>query len=628
MSERDPLLANKMMRSARQIDEEQAIIDYGRGDAALDVVRDNKKRIMYIVVGLGVAAAVVACLVLGIMWAVDEGSDTDHPATPSPGPNAAYIKVQKAAIATENAQCSIIGQQIMKDKGGNAVDAAIASNLCVGVLHNFASGIGGGGVMLIRMNDSRSVMLDFREVAPAAAKVDMFVGKPGLSTVGGMAVAVPGELAGLEYAWLNYGSGNVEWQDLVEPSVELALNFTVGDLLAKRIASYLPAILNDTGLSSVYAPKGVALKAGEFASNVKLAETLQTVANEGARTFYDPSSALAQNLVKDIQAKGGIITLEDLSSYYHNFTVKVREPVSSFYQGYEVISSAPPFGGLCVLQALNLLELYNLPLMGQNEETYHLLAEALNFAFADRMALGDPAFVNLTKAIPAMMGKEHASRLRSKIKLNATFPYQYYEDLVNFTAPIEDAGTTHLSVIDSQRNAVSLTSTVNLVFGAKFLSTSTGVVLNNQMDDFSTPNTSNAFNLPPSEANFIVPGKRPLSSMSPTIVTKNGQVYLVVGASGGSRIITSTLQALLGVVAYKQDVWKAVSSPRLHNQLLPPFVYTEAAFSPAITAYLKKIGHDMAFMEEVGVVAAVQLGDDGYLYAASDPRKLGRPAGF
>lgn len=514
MSERDPLLKNRMMRSAREIDEEQqSIIDYGRQDVLTDMVRDNKKRIIYAVVGVGVAAAVITCLVLGILWAVDGGNDNDNP---TPVPNDAYIKVQKAAIATENEVCSVIGRQIMQEKGGNAVDAAIAGCLCIGVLHNFASGIGGGGVMLIRMNDGRSVMLDFREVAPAAATADMFVGKPGLSTIGGMAVAVPGELAGLEYAHTHYGSGNVLWKDIVSPSVALALNFTVGDLLAKRIESSLPAILNDSGLTSVYAPNGVALKAGQFASNVKLAETLQTVADEGVGAFYNPNSTLAQNLIKDIQAKGGIMTLDDLSNYYYNNTVKVREPVSSFYQGYEVVSSAPPFGGLCVLQALNLLELYNLPLMGQTQESYHLLAEVLNFAFADRMALGDPAFVNLTKAIPAMMGKEHASLLRRKIRLNTTFPYQYYEDLVNFTAPIEDAGTTHLSVIDTQRNAVSLTSTVNLSFGAKFLSPSTGVVLNNEMDDFSTPNTSNAFNLPPSVANFIVPGKRPLSSMSPT----------------------------------------------------------------------------------------------------------------
>jgi gamma-glutamyltranspeptidase/glutathione hydrolase/leukotriene-C4 hydrolase len=616
--------SQKNQKMAAQIDEEkQTFIDLGKEEDNIlfDVVKQKRTRMLgsFFIVGMIVATAL--CLSFFVIWAAEE-SDSDSP------DHNGLLKVPTAAISTESEECSIIGKTIMQEKGGNAVDAAIAGCLCVGVLHNFASGIGGGGVLLIRTADGKSVMLDFREVAPSGATADMFVGKPGLSTVGGMAVAVPGELAGLEFAWRHYGSGNVTWSDIVTPSAELALEFVVDYLLALRIQSNLATILKDPGLSSVYAPKGVALQAGETASNPKLSETLYTVASEGAQAFYNPNSTLAQKLVKDIQDQGGIITLNDLSNYYYNNTVKARDPVTSFYQGYQVLSASPPFGGLCVLLSLNILELYNLPLMGKIPQSAQYLAEALNFAFADRMALGDPAFVNLSQVVPAMLSKEHASILRRRIKMDTTFPWQYYEDLVNFTVPVEDSGTTHLSVIDAQRNAASLTSTINLSFGAKFLSTSTGVILNNEMDDFSTPNTSNAFDLPASVANFVAPGKRPLSSMSPTVVTKDGQVYLVVGASGGSRIITATLQVLLNVVAYNQNVWEAVSSPRLHNQLLPHEIYTDQGFPQATIDFLKQVGHEMAFMEEIGVAAAVQQGDDGFLYAASDPRKLGFPAGF
>jgi gamma-glutamyltranspeptidase/glutathione hydrolase/leukotriene-C4 hydrolase len=478
------------------------------------------------------------------------------------------------------------------------------------------------------MADGREAHLDFREVAPAGATADMYVTNPTGSTLGPISSAVPGELAGLEYAWKNYGSGNVSWTQIVQPSADLARAYQVGPLLAIRIASTVNQILGDPGLASVYAPEGVGKKEGEWISNPKLAETLQRVANEGASVFYASDSTLAQSLVRDIQNNGGIITLQDLHNYYYNNTVREVKPVETFYQGYEVLGAGPPFGGLCVGQTLNILERYNLPLIGPSPQAYHWLTEALAFAFSNRMALGDPAFVNLSNIVPLMLSKEHAGDLRARLRPNATFPYTYYEDLAPLTTPTQDQGTTHISVIDPQRNAVALTSTVNLVFGSKFMSTSTGVIMNNEMDDFSSPNRSNAFNLPPSKANFIAPGKRPLSSMSPTIVVRDGKLFLVTGASGGSRIITATLQVILGVIAFNRGVWEAVSGPRLHHQLLPTSVYTEPGFSASIILALQKIGHKMDNMGEVGVTQAILQLDNGTLNAASDPRKMGVPAGY
>jgi gamma-glutamyltranspeptidase/glutathione hydrolase/leukotriene-C4 hydrolase len=287
--------------------------------------------------------------------------------------------------------------------------------------------------------------------------------------------------------------------------------------------------------------------------------------------------------------------------------------------------------------ALNLIEAYNLPILGPTAQAYHWVAEALAFAYADRMGLADPEFADLHNLTHAMLSKEHAGLLRRRLRSDKTYPYTHYEDMVPLGTPINDEGTTHISVVDSEGNAVSMTSTINLTFGAKVLSPATGVLLNSQMDDFSIPGRANSYDLPPSEANFIRPGKRPLSSMSPTIVLKNGEIYLIVGASGGSRIITGTLQTFLNVVDYKQGLWTAVSRPRIHHQLLPTDVYTEAGFAQAVIQGLAQRGHQIGRKDEIAVVQAVlvetkQAADETtatrVLHAVSDPRKHGRPAGY
>ncbi|ELR25365.1 gammaglutamyltransferase [Acanthamoeba castellanii str. Neff] len=563
----------------------------------------KRKRLLWLLAVVLVFLLLVAIILLATL----PSGNSSGASSPAPPVGAGYVRAQRGAVATENGLCSDIGTTIMRDLGGNAVDAAVASCLCIGVLNSFSSGIGGGGVLLLHTKEGHSELIDFREVAPSAASQDMYRDRPvEASRTGGLSVAVPGELAGLEYAWQQHGSGHVAWKDLVMPSAQLARNFTVPALLAKWIAD-TPEIVVDPGLRSVYAPDGVRKKEGDTVSNPRLADTLALVAENGASAFYSRTSSLAQQLVADIQQAGGIITADDLHNYLHNGTVKVRTPVKGFYRGLEVLSAGPPFGGACVVMALNLLEAYNLPLLGPTAQAYHWVAEALAFAYADRMGLADPQFADLHNLTHAMLSKEHAGRLRRRLRADKTFPYTHYEDMVN------------------------------LIFGSKVLSPSTGVVLNSQMDDFSIPGRANAYDLPPSEANFIRPGKRPLSSMSPSIVLKDGEVYLIVGASGGSRIITGTLQTFLNVVDYRQGLWKAVSRPRVHHQLLPTDVYTETGFAQDIIRELAQRGHQMGRKEEIAVVQAVlveskQADDENaatrVLHAVSDPRKHGRPAGF
>jgi len=271
--------------------------------------------------------------------------------------------------------------------------------------------------------------------------------------------------------------------------------------------------------------------------------------------------------------------------------------------------------------------------MGNYSQCMHWLVEGFKYSYSDRMALGDPAFVDLSTIIPAMLSKDHAAQLRANLFSNQTFLPPHYVDLVQEQVQMpEDHGTTHMAIVDSQRNAVSITSTVNLSFGSKFVSPSTGVLLNNQMDDFSSPNQTNSFGYPPSKANFIAAGKRPLSSMTPTIVEKDSKLFMVVGGSGGSTIITGTTQVLLNVLSFGKDVMTAVSQPRLHDQLIPLPVNVESNMDPTVISKLQLVGNNVTVLAQgktIGsAVQAIVVGDDGYLYAASDWRKQGQAAGY
>jgi len=367
------------------------------------------------------------------------------------------------------------------------------------------------------------------------------------------------------------------------------------------------------------------LTQGQIFKDSILADTLQKIANEGPETFY--TGAVAQALLNDIQAIGGIITASDLA----NYTVKSRTPLTTYFLGYKIIGAYPPFSGAAVsMMALNILERFNLPLLystGNYSLAMHWLQESFRYAYSNRLALADPDYVNVTWIISEMLSKAHASVLRANLREDKTFPPSYYLDLTNETAIFDDKGTTHISVIDRQRNAVGVTSTINTLFGSKIRSISTGIVLNDEMDDFSSPNITNAFGYPPSTANYIVSGKRPLSSMTPTIVVKDGKLALVVGASGGSRIITATTWVLLHVLAFNKDVSTAISMPRMHCQLFPNTLEIEYGTPQGVIDKLAEVGNQIQMTSRsASAVQAISVSND-WLYSACDPRKGGQPAG-
>ncbi|KAA8498492.1 Gamma-glutamyltranspeptidase 1 [Porphyridium purpureum] len=587
------------------------------------------------------------------------------------------------AVAADNEVCSQLGVDVFKKhKEATAADASVAVLLCQGVLSPYASGLGGGMFALYYDAETQNaIVYDARETAPAKVTEAMFE-IAGASTIGGSAVAVPGELKGLEM--LHKAHGKVAWSELVSLVVPLAEKSYVGPMLAKRLTQYKKLVVQSTYLRGIYArrmeepPKrnirdtsqerkddskagtwwedGAGelmstyrvLEVGEEVERPVLAETLRQVAQRGAAYLYHD---MAGQVADEISTAGGIFTAKDLNSY----AAVMREPLSYFYNGKLVYGVPPPSsGGACLAQVLNILEGFQLKRLGRNGRSLHLVVEALKFAFGDRMDLGDPDFVPETEEeVRQMMDKVTAMQQRARIMPDATFDPQYYQPNLK---GMKDAGTSHMSIVDRFGNAVSLTSSINLPFGSGFVSPSTGILMNNQMDDFSTANVSNSFGIFPAPRNRVQPGKRPLSSMSPTIVIKDGAVHFVVGASGGPKIITSVLQVVLAVLDFGDDLATAISAPRLHHQLIPNVLnmesvsaedcalketYESAAgegwkYWSGICAELKQRGHVITSKteNELGCVQAVVVVNNAtsegsrILYASSDPRKMGMAAAY
>ena len=468
------------------------------------------------------------------------------------------------AVAADEARCSAIGSAVL-DEGGSAIDAAVATTLCLGVLHPHSSGIGGGAFLVMRTANGTVEAIDARETAPAAAYRDMYVdGTARSSTFGGSAVAVISELSGLYTAWERHG--RLPWSRLVLPAAELADGFVVGKDLAMGIAAeaealrYFPAtaqifLREEEGGSSSNAGSGNVkyrpLTEGETCVNAQLAVTLRAVAEGGPEILH--TGALASALAKDIQDAGGIVTASDLAAYSPRILAPLEHRSS---MGVNLIGMPPPSSGAAgVFQILEFLGGYDLPLAafaGTSESApgttslgAHRTVEAFKHAFAMRMNLGDPDYwPNVTAVLEDMLSPTFNSQLRAATRDDSTLPVEAYGAR---WSQLDDSGTTHVCVVDAEGAAVALTSTVNTLFGSKLVSPSTGILLNNEMDDFSSPGEPNSYGLAPSEANYIAPGKRPLSSMSPTIVTDSRGVVAVAGASGGPRIITATAQVLLNV---------------------------------------------------------------------------------
>uniref|UniRef100_A0ACD5UQ94 Uncharacterized protein n=1 Tax=Avena sativa TaxID=4498 RepID=A0ACD5UQ94_AVESA len=540
------------------------------------------------------------------------------------------VTSRRGAVAADDGRCSAIGRDALL-RGGNAVDAAVATSLCLGVVSPASSGVGGGAFMLVRLADGTAVVYDSRETAPAAATKDMYGGNETLKARGALSIGVPGEIAGLYQAWRDHGK--LPWNGLVTPAAKLARAFRISPYLRMQMEATRDGILANAGIRAVYAPNGDILKVNEVCRNVALARTLDAVAVGGPDAFYKGS--VADQLVKDVREAGGIMTREDLEKYQ----VKVRRPLTGSVMGLTVLSMPPPSaGGAGLMLVLNILAQYGISGIS-GSLGIHRLVESLKHYMAVKMNLGDPDFVDVSEVVSDMLSPKFAAELKRTIYDNMTFSPKHYGGRWNI---LQDHGTSHLSIVDRERNAVSMTSTVNSYFGSLIVSPSTGVLLNNEMDDFSMPqNTTSADSPPPAPNNFVAPLKRPLSSMCPTIVLKDGKLKAAVGASGGSMIPAGTIEVLLNHFAKNMDPLSSVMAPRVYHQLIPNVVQYENwttvtgdrfLLDAATRADLLKKGHVLKPLAggtiSQLVVHNVDSRGRGDLTAVSDPRKGGVPAGY
>ncbi|VAH33014.1 unnamed protein product [Triticum turgidum subsp. durum] len=533
----------------------------------------------------------------------------------------------RGAVAADDERCSKIGRDALRC-GGTAVDAAVATSLCLGVVSPASSGIGGGAFMLVRLADGTAVVYDSRETAPLAATKDMYGGNDTLKARGALSIGVPGEIAGLYEAWKRHGK--LPWKELVMPAAKLAWAFTVSPYLHMQMKATEAGILGNAGMRAVYASNGAILKVGDVCRNGKLAWTLEAVAERGPAAFY--SGPVADLLVKDVKEAGGIMTKEDLEHYQ----VKVRRPLSQNVMGLTVLSMPPPSaGGAGLMLVLNILAQYGVSGIS-GSLGIHRLVESLKHYMAVKMNLGDPDFVDVGAVVSDMLSPKFAAELKRTIYDNMTFSPQHYGGRWNI---LQDHGTSHLSIVDGERNAVSMTSTVNAYFGSLILSPSTGVLLNNEMDDFSMPANTTANTPPPAPNNFVAPLKRPLSSMCPTIVLKDGKLKAAVGASGGSMIPAGTIEVLLNHFAKNMDPLSSVMAPRVYHQLIPNVVQYENwttvtgdvfLLDAATRGDLLKKGHALKLLAggTISQLVVHNVEGRGDLTAVSDPRKGGVPAGY
>ncbi|WP_444943685.1 gamma-glutamyltransferase [Microbulbifer sp. ZKSA006] len=522
-------------------------------------------------------------------------------------------------VSSQRQLASEIGADILR-RGGNAVDAAVATGIALAVTLPRAGNLGGGGFMLVYLaKEDKVLALDYREMAPAAAHRDMYLNPEGdvdtqKARFSYLSSGVPGTVAGLAYALKKYGT--MSWQEVVAPSIELAeKGFVVSYDLAENLKSRQAWLTANTATAKAYYKRGgVPYEPGEVLVQKDLAWSLKQLAKHGPEAFYQ--GAIADKIVAAMQAGGGLITRDDLA----NYRVQEREPVSTDYRGYQVISMPPTSsGGVHIIQMLNILEQFPIGKMGAGSaDATHLLAEAMKRAYADRSEhLGDPD--HFAVPIAGITSKAYARELAEGISLTSATPSAKIH--AGNPAPYESPDTTHFSVMDAQGNAVSNTYTLNFSYGSGIVIPGTGILMNNEMDDFSAkPGVPNAFGLVGGEANAIAARKRPLSSMTPTMIFREGKPYVVTGSPGGSRIITTVLQVLVNVMDHQMNIADAVHAPRIHHQWLPDQLELEPGFSPDTIKLLLQKGQQVKQGRAMGSVQSI-MWKEGLFYGASDPRR-------
>ena len=534
------------------------------------------------------------------------------------------IYAKHGMVSSQEAIASKIGVDILK-QGGNAIDAAVAVGYALAVTLPRAGNIGGGGFMLVHLAEqNKTIAIDYRETAPSKAHKDIFLDEQGnavdkLSREHGLAVGVPGTVMGMELALAKYGT--MDLKQVIAPAIKLAKDGIVvtSDLsnslsgLKSRIAQW------PSSAKIFYHADGSNYQVNDILKQPELAHSLSLIAAKGSKGFYQGETA--KKIVTAVQNAGGVMSLQDLA----NYKVVEREPVRGNYRGYEIVSMPPPSsGGIHIIEMLNVLEKFPIDELGHNTaNTLHLMAETMKYAYADRSEfLGDPDFI--TVPVKQLISREYAKTISDKIAINKTTPSS--EIKPGKLAGYESDQTTHYSVVDQWGNAVANTYTLNFSYGSGLVAKGSGILLNNEMDDFSVkPGTPNGYGLIGGDANAVQGNKRPLSSMSPTIVMKEGKPFLVTGSPGGSRIINITLQIIMNVIDHKLNIAEATAAARIHHQWQPDFIWAEHTLNRDTITLLEGKGHQVKTQESIGSTQSIMVTEQG-IFGASDPRRAGSAA--
>ncbi|OAA57481.1 gamma-glutamyltranspeptidase [Niveomyces insectorum RCEF 264] len=570
----------------------------------------------------------------------------------SAGADSGHVYGSHGAVACESTICSKIGVDLMR-QGGTAADALVGTTLCVGVVGMYHSGIGGGGFMLVRDAQGNYECVDYRETAPAAAYENMYDGNIVGSVFGGLAVAVPGELRGLAY--LHEKHGALPWETVVLPAVHVARNgFRVSEDLVRYMDSAMSMggtfLVDDPVWAVDFAPNGRLVQLGDIITRKRYANTLEAIAKKGINDFYE--GAMAKAMVELIRDRNGSMTLDD----YRRYTIQVRPAVSTVFRGRRLFSTGAPSSGAVALSVLKTMEQF--PPADSDEHinlTTHRFDEALRFGYAARSHLGDPAYVKGAAAFEAdLLSTQRAAANRRKIRDDTTLPVEAYDPAGTYVAS-PGHGTSHVVATDRSGMAVSSTTTINTLFGSLLMTADSGIILNNEMNDFSIPGADNEFGYPPSPANFIRGGKRPLSSITPLMAEtlpgddddddddddnddngvvdnggsstewsakRPGQLHLVTGAAGGSRILSATVQVAWHVLEHGRSMAAALAAPRLHDQLIPNRVTFETHFDNGTVASMAARGHDVLWTTRLESAAqGIRVLADGRFEAAGEPRQ-------